>query len=156
MGIIMFALLAALFAVFALSAQAVEDLPCPAFRKCAPKADRFGFRRATDKPDFCITTLNGSYSVVSEYGFGRFGVPKCKVECRYILEDGCVFPFRKFPFFQVDPPPALASRASKRSSALPAVTSTARSRGTKMRPSCTWRPAHSIPLQWNRHTSFLE
>ena len=40
-----------------------------------------------------------------EYGFGRFGVPKCKVECRYILEDGCVFPFRKFPFFQVDPSP---------------------------------------------------
>merc|ERR1712124_11383 len=119
MGIVMFALLAALFAVFALSAQAVEDLPCPAFRKCAPKADRFGFRRASNKPDFCINTLNGAYSVVREYGFGRFGVPKCKVECEYILEDGCAFRRRRFPFFHLvtDPSPALASRASKRSSA---------------------------------------
>ena len=56
-SIVMFALLAALFAVFALSAQAVEDLPCPAFRKCAPKADRFGFRRATDKPGTQISVV---------------------------------------------------------------------------------------------------
>ena len=49
-SIIIFALLAALFAVFALGAQAVEIDPCPAFKYCAPKGDRFGFRRAVDKP----------------------------------------------------------------------------------------------------------
>ena len=57
--------------------------------------------------DFCINTLDGAYSVVREYGFGRFGVPKCKVECRYILEDGCAFRRRRFPFFHfvTDPSP---------------------------------------------------
>ena len=46
---IFFALLVALIAAFALSAHATADPECPAFRRCAPRSDVFGFRRASDK-----------------------------------------------------------------------------------------------------------
>ena len=59
--------------------------------------------------DYCINTLGGQYSIVREYS-PRFDTLRCKVECEYILDEGC--PFRGyFPFFEpidpefgVDPP----------------------------------------------------
>merc|ERR1712178_342606 len=85
-----------------LMAHATEDPECPAFRRCAPRSDVFGFRRASDKEVYCETTLTGEYSVVRQYTPFRDGTLRCKVECEYLLEDGCPF-FRRFPFFTVDP-----------------------------------------------------
>ena len=54
---------------------------------------------------YCETTLEGEYTVVRQYTPFRDGTLRCKVECEYILEDGCTFPFFRHFFFRrlIDP-----------------------------------------------------